>query len=234
LPPFADQLSNEGAILLEAAVGEYELASIESVFDKVAGRPGGRLRSLPESLAHLLKSGGTLQTIAAAHIGPSARPVRILVFDKSADANWQVAWHQDRTIAVTRRMDAAGFGHWTMKDGVHHVEPPFDIMERLITLRIHFDNCGEDNGPLKTIVGSHKRGRLRQADVGAIAKAGSIKSHPAKRGDVLLLKTTIIHASQKAKAPTRRRVLHIEFSPDARPGPLEWALLLTQRDQLRH
>ena len=53
--------------------------------------------------------------IAATVAGKPQRLVRILVFDKTRDRNWGVAWHQDRTIAVRSRVDLPGFGPWSVK-----------------------------------------------------------------------------------------------------------------------
>ncbi len=33
-----------------------------------------------------------------------------ILFDKIPDANWNVPWHQDVTIAVQERVEAEGFG----------------------------------------------------------------------------------------------------------------------------
>lgn len=41
-------------------------------------------------------------------LGPSARVVRGLFFDKTPDANWTVPWHQDRSIAVREKVDLQG------------------------------------------------------------------------------------------------------------------------------
>src|SRR5947208_4092608 len=36
-------------------------------------------------------------------LGPTARPVRGLLFDKTPGANWKVAWHQDLSTAVKEK-----------------------------------------------------------------------------------------------------------------------------------
>ena len=52
----------------------------------------------------------TLQDVAASILGPECLPVRAILFDKNADQNWSLGWHQDRTIAVRQRIDIDGFG----------------------------------------------------------------------------------------------------------------------------
>src|SRR5207344_3420774 len=106
-----------------------------------------------------------LVDLARAAIGLPTRAVRGILFDKTPAANWKVAWHQDRTIAVRKRLDTPGFGPWSEKLGVAHVEPPVEILERMVTLRVHLDDCPAANGPLRLLPGSHLRGRLSATDI---------------------------------------------------------------------
>src|SRR5579859_4962571 len=89
-------------------------------------------------------------------LGRDARPVRGLLFDKSPGANWKVAWHQDLSIAVKKRVEVEGFGPWSEKAGVVHVQPTVRVLEDMVTVRLHLDDCSEDNGPLQVLPGSHK------------------------------------------------------------------------------
>jgi hypothetical protein len=57
-------------------------------------------------------------------LGQESFAVRGILFNKTPDANWKVVWHQDRTIAVRERKNVAGFGPWSIKAGVQHVQPP--------------------------------------------------------------------------------------------------------------
>ena len=45
----------------------------------------------------------------------------------------------------------------------------------------------------------------------------------AEAGDVWLYATPILHASEAAKVPTRRRVLQVDYAAGDLPGGLEWA-----------
>ena len=49
-------------------------------------------------------------------------------------------WHQDLSIAVKERHEVAGFGPWSVKEGVP-VQPPVEILESMLTLRLHLDDC---------------------------------------------------------------------------------------------
>ena len=83
---------------------------------------GGVRNALGKSLSlrELAFSGPPAQA-AAAILGPTARPVKLTIFDKTSRSNWKVPWHQDLTIAVKRRLDLPGYGPWSVKDGVPHV-----------------------------------------------------------------------------------------------------------------
>jgi ectoine hydroxylase-related dioxygenase (phytanoyl-CoA dioxygenase family) len=160
--------------------------------------------------------------IARAFVGDGAKLVRSLFFDKIAEANWKVAWHQDRTIAVRRRIEADGFGPWTIKAGVPHVQPPDSVLENMIALRIHLDDTNELNGALRVIAGSHRMGRLSQTLI------QELKERPAaicvaSRGSILVMRPLLLHSSSACSEPTHRRVIHFEFAGSGLPGGLDWS-----------
>lgn len=155
-------------------------------------------------------------------LGADARLVNGLFFDKTPDANWKVAWHQDLAISVKERMDVSGFGPWTLKAGVHHVQPPPAILECMLALRIHLDDTNEANGALKVIPGSHKLGRLTAVEISLISHETAPVLCEAARGSVLAMRPLLLHASSAGSSPNRRRVIHLEFANCALPGSLAW------------
>jgi len=207
---------------LPAAIGPDALQGIE---DAVAGLPqdqaGVRLHGIA-ALHPILLPGGPAGAVAAAILGPGCRPVRAILFDKTATANWALAWHQDRTVAVRERVEVPGFGPWTVKDGMAHVAPPAAVLAGMVTLRVHLDPVPADNAPLLVAPGSHRPGRVAQADVpGAVARCG-IAACLAAAGDAWLYATLILHASDAAAAPRRRRVLQVDYAVGGLPGGLQW------------
>lgn len=150
-------------------------------------------------------------------------PVRSILFDKTPETNWDVVWHQDVTIAVKERKDVDGFGPWSVKQGVPHVQPHASVLERMMTLRLHLDNCPAENGPLLVVPGSHTHGFI---DVRTLDTAECDRNAVAcvvKAGDVVAMRPLILHASKKSLVPSHRRVLHIEYACERLPGGLEWA-----------
>ena len=184
------------------------------------GRPGHRLP--PASVASLA-SVDQVRRLASRHIGALARPVRVLLFDKRDGGNWSLGWHQDRTIEVRKRLEVPGFGPWTMKQGRPHVAPPFSILERMVTARLHIDEVDAENAPLLVAPGSHRLGIVPESRIDAtIAGLGS-RECVAAIGDVWLYSTPILHASSRSLPGRRRRVVQIDFSAESLPGGLEWA-----------
>ena len=55
-----------------------------------------------------------------------------------------------------------------MKANVLRVQPPAEVLEHMVSMRLHLDNCGEENGALRVIPGSHLHGRVPKKAVQAI------------------------------------------------------------------
>jgi hypothetical protein len=191
------------------------------------------LRHLPEdqagirlsgiaALAPMLTPDGSIGSIAATILGPGCRAVRAILFDKTARTNWSLAWHQDRTICVRRRIEVDGFGPWTMKGGMHHVAPPFDVLARMVTVRVHLDNVPATNAPLLIAPGSHRDGRVPVEAIADVVRRRGIRACVAAAGDIWAYATPILHASDAAAEPTHRRVLQLDFAAEELPGGLEW------------
>ena len=153
----------------------------------------------------------------------NALPVRMIYFDKSKDSNWSLGWHQDRTIAVKKRQPVDGFEIWTTKNRVPHVEPPFEVLEKSITVRISIDNSNDENGALEVIAGSHLHGRLSDSETNDLVSNTQSTLLDTKAGDVIFLKAPILHRSAKSKSKARRRVVQIDYSWAQLPSPLQWA-----------
>ena len=215
-------LGIHGARLYPQALSEIDIAELRALADPIlAGQSGARIFG-GEIAAAILAPKGALQRIATGIMGDAARPVRAILFDKNADANWSAGWHQDRTIAVRERRETEGYGPWSVKGGAVHVEPPFEILSTMITMRAHLDDCDRDNAPLLVAPGSHRLGRVRLPEIDATAKRLGAACCLARAGDVWAHATAIIHASERAHRPRRRRVLQIDFSANALPAGLEW------------
>jgi hypothetical protein len=215
------QLDSDGAEhFAGAALGVS--SRLTSVLDSISTGMAGIRLDHAHGLADLLGPHGVIGSVAARFLGGMAKPVRAVLFDKTADRNWGLGWHQDRTICVEARRDAPGFGPWTIKAGLTHVAPPFAYIERMITLRIHLDDVTQDNAPLLVALGSHKLGLIPVGEVDAVVSRCNRHACLARIGDIWAYATPILHASNAAREPARRRVLQIDYSADDLPYGLNW------------
>ncbi len=211
-----------GAQIFEGALDNAACLSIEqAIADLPSDVPGVRIGSAP-ALRAMLAVEGPIASIAASALGPDAHAVRAVLFDKTAARNWALGWHQDRTIVVEQRADADGFGPWTVKAGLIQVEPPFAILERMVTIRVHLDPVDATNAPLRIVPGSHRLGRLPEASIKHVVEDRGERECLANRGDVWLYATPIVHGSRAANPPRRRRVLQVDYAAVELPAPLRW------------
>jgi len=214
--------AHDGAALFEAVLTADEVTALTERLDPaIDGRPGRRLPG-DAAIGDLLSADGKVGRIAAGLIGPTARPVRAVLFDKTPEANWIVAWHQDRTICVRERVEVEGFGPWSTKDGLVHVAPPIGVLEGMATLRLHLDDCDDDNAPLLIARGSHRLGYVRADQAAAKAAERPLFTCHAAAGDVWAYSTPILHASERSKSNRRRRVLQVDYAAALLPGGMEW------------
>lgn len=155
-------------------------------------------------------------------LGPAAFPVQSLLFDKHPEANWKVRWHQDVMIPVRARRETPGFRSWSVKAGQTYVQPPAEVLERMLILRLHLDDCPAENGALRVIPGSHAAGRLNGEAVRQWRERVPEVACALPAGGILLMRPLLLHASSPAELPRHRRVIHVEFTADPLPGDLEW------------
>lgn len=221
------RLDEYGYALLEQILGPGEAialaeelgATLEALSEETGVRRAGghvyaarnlgllwpRLRevsSLVESRAHLREI-----------MGPSARLVRALYFDKPPHGPWSLPWHRDTNVAVSGT--AVEGINISVRAGVPHVRASECILSRMLSIRLHLDNSTSRNGALWVRPGSHLLSTEPDGEQVIEAEAGS----------VLLMRPLLLHRSRESTDPTRRRrVLHLEYAVDERPAPnMSWA-----------
>ncbi|MDP1632889.1 MAG: phytanoyl-CoA dioxygenase family protein [Caulobacter sp.] len=214
--------ARDGAALFSETVDAGEIAALRQRLDPaIDGRPGRRLPD-GDAASDLLANDGPVGRIATGLIGATARPVRAVLFDKTPDANWIVAWHQDRTITVRERVEVEGFGPWSTKDGLLHVAPPIAVLEGMATLRLHLDDCDDENAPLRIAMGSHRLGYVPATLAASKAVALPPFVCHANAGDVWAYATPILHMSERSRSNGRRRVLQVDYAASDLPAGLRW------------
>lgn len=204
-----------------------ELARLRTECDRlILNSPGAGIRSLLSRSDAIAEWAGSqvVRQLIESRIGREAFVARSILFDKHAAANWDVTWHQDTTIAVERRIETPEFGPWSVKDGIQHVRPPAEILDRMPTIRLHLDDTPSENGALLVIPGSHRFGILPHDRIQEFTNTATPIFCELKAGDVMLMRPLLLHASRKSVHPSRRRVIHLEFASGRLPGSLTWAI----------
>lgn len=172
-----------------------------------------------------MAQGGALLGIAREILGERAFPFRATLFDKSRTANWLVVWHQDTALPLKARREIAGWGPWSVKDGVQYAHAPASALEQVVALRVHLDDSTSENGPLRVLPGTHTLGALKDEEIHDLSLRVSGAVCLVSRGGVLAMRPLIVHASSKVQSKMPRRVLHIEYArPAAVSGGLELAI----------
>jgi hypothetical protein len=225
-----EALANDGYFLARGAVDPATIDELRRVSDAIVQR-GDTVRSASRNARRLLETcpeviefsvSDAVRCLVEPVLGGGALAVRGLLFDKVAGANWHVGWHQDLMIPVAEQRPTPGFTAWSVKEGVPHVRPPAAVLERMLTLRVHLDDCPADNGPLEVLPGTHRLGMVPESELGSVIQGHLPQLVTAQSGDVLLMRPLLFHSSRPAAIATHRRVVHLEFANEPLPGGLEW------------
>lgn len=154
-------------------------------------------------------------------LGAGYKMVKSIYFDKPIRANWVVNWHQDLTISVQNKVETEGFTHWLPKQNYFSVQPAVQYLENMLTIRIHLDDCTQQNGALRVIPKSHQTIQAVQNLPNAFFETEQICE--VAKGGALIMKPLIWHSSKRTENQQKRRVIHLEFSNLELPEPLIWA-----------
>ena len=203
--------------LIQSIISEISVA--DQVIQKYGVRNAEKRFS---SISNLINSDVIIDE-AKRILGKKVQVVRVIFFDKTPEKNWLVTWHQDKTVALNQKFDLDGWGRWTLKDGTHHVQPPVEVLDQMITFRLHLDPANDENGCLKVIPSSHENGILKQKQIDKIVSEKDHVSCVVNAGDAVIMRPHILHASSKAIVLDHRRIVHVEFSSFELPVGICWA-----------
>ena len=152
----------------------------------------------------------------------NAVAVQCTLFSKSKEANWLVPLHQDLSIPVAERVNSEECSGWSEKEGELFVQPPVCVLEQLLAIRLHLDDCDEQNGALRVVPGSHRLGRLNSNESHQERNQRGTVVVSIPSGGAMLMRPLLLHASSKANVDRPRRVLHFVFGPRKLPQNLRW------------
>lgn len=216
------RLTRDGFVRLTTSIDPAALDAALRALEDDPGPSAGDRRLLTKTWCSDLATAVIRDPALSCLIPECAVAVQATLFDKNEERNWLVGLHQDLSVPVAERADVEGFTGWSLKDGIWFVQPPIGVLERLVALRLHLDDCLHEDGALRVVPGSHLGGRLDPVDARAIRDREGDVVCEAGAGDVLALKPLLLHASSKSRSGRPRRVLHFLFGPERLPRPLAW------------
>jgi ectoine hydroxylase-related dioxygenase (phytanoyl-CoA dioxygenase family) len=224
------QLESEGFTLIENIFSEEEIDSLANTINQIdSSKPTFRkttdlfaIRQVLKEIPYIQKIifNEKLKALIKNHFGENYFVVKSIYFDKPEQSNWFVAYHQDLTISVDKKLPLDGYGPWTVKQDQFAVQPPLNVLQNIYTIRIHLDDTDERNGALKIIPKSHLA--IRRPETIDRQKEQELYCK-VKKGGVMIMKPLLLHASDKTTNNNKRRILHIEFSNIELPPEINWS-----------
>ena len=229
-----NEINSEGFAIIDNVYSENEIEKIISEIEKVTENETENstfrksqdlfairqfYKEIPETLNLIFNQ--NLREIIKLNFGENYFITKSIYFDKPEKSNWFVAYHQDLTISVNKKVEIQNFENWTTKQNQFAVQPPKEILEQNFTIRIHIDKTTKENGALKVLNKSHRKGIIRTENIELENETETICE--VEKGGIMIMKPLIFHASNKTTNNERRRVIHIEFSNQKLPNELEWS-----------
>ena len=143
-PRYLSEIDHDGFSLAADVVDSVQASLLVKAVEQCPASPHDRMPAIAYGRRDLLRvpeiarlaSSEPIRALVNPVLGENAFCVRGIWFDKLPEANWNVAWHQDLTIAVRERIDVARFSAWSIKEGIFHVQPPVKLLQRMLAVRI--------------------------------------------------------------------------------------------------
>ena len=207
-------LEQDGFAVVPSIIPAETISSVADALEQSRpSRKGAGIRNVLRIPAlRALAESAAIFALAKTVLGENAVPIRATLFDKSADSNWLVLWHQDTALPLREKRNVAGWGPWSVKEGVICAHAPAKALQQVLAVRVHLDDSNEANGPLRVLPSTHKLGVLSDDQIEDLVKTTvAIECH-VEIGGILLMRPLLVHASSKARSDAPRRVVHIEYA----------------------
>ena len=217
-----DQFATNGCSFIPQLLSAPECEAIAARLTSMPNESVGTRCLLSQPWCHTLAIEIRNKPELAALIPENYVATQCTYFQKSVDRNWLVAMHQDLSIPVAQRVDEPALTGWSEKEGALYVQAPVELAQTLVAVRLHIDACGDKDGPLKMLVGTHLRGYINPDSIAEIRQATTETISTAQQGDAWAMRPHVLHASSKSNGVSKRRVLHFLFGPRELPYGLRW------------
>ncbi|QGQ21304.1 phytanoyl-CoA dioxygenase family protein [Gimesia benthica] len=227
---FSAEIKQDGFQICREPLPQDTLAQFEAVIDSAREDSYRQRRSGTRYAirnAHLVLPGlrslleeGVLKQLAGDVLQQPVSLVSATLFDKRPGANWFVPPHQDLQVPIQGRIEDEDWKNWSLKAEQQYVEPPLNVFQQMLAVRVHLDECPGENGALEVVPRSHRR-RLTEDEVALIPEQ-EFQLCPVDAGEVLLMNPLLVHRSRSSRLPLRRRVLHVVYCAAVLSEGLAW------------
>ena len=216
-------LNQKGVEIIEGIYSEREVNEILKLIDTIKSENNFGVREFLTQYPKIAEKVFTKKLVKIIkQISPNCnRSIKSIYFDKPPIANWIVNWHQDLTINLMEKKEVNNFKNWRVKNDITIVQPNRELLENIFTIRIHLDDCTKENGALRVIEESHKKGII-EIKRWIKNKNGTVRICEVKKGGIVIMKPLILHSSKRTENRKNRRVIHIEFTDKELPIGLNW------------
>ena len=114
-----------------------------------------------------------------------------------------------------------GFGPWSTKDDVPHVQPPVKFLEQMLTVSIIW-MTRSSQWCLTHFARIASFGRLVSERIQSLRNDQPMFCVSHAAGDAVLVRPVFLHASSRSTSNRHRRVLHLEYAAFELPPELQW------------
>ncbi|MET1254587.1 phytanoyl-CoA dioxygenase family protein [Aliikangiella maris] len=123
--------------------------------------------------------------------------MRGILFDKTYKNNWRVGWYQDKIFAVSHKVNLPGWQSWSTKQNVLHCQLPDEVLNQIITSRLHLNEMTLQSGGLQVIPQSYLNGVLLREQIETIVSTKQVINIRANAGDLMVMRPKLLHRSNK-------------------------------------
>lgn len=216
------QFNIDGFAFVPGIISAEECQTIAQAVSGELTDSAGTRNLLPSSWCRALAAKISRHPLVSNVLPAGSVAVQCTYFEKSAAKNWLVPIHQDLSIPVAERVPVPGLTGWSEKEGQLYVQAPVELLQKLLAVRLHIDDCSADDGPLQVLPGSHLNGLVSPQAAALARQTQNQVTCIAKQGDAMLMRPLLLHSSSHSTGSGKRRVLHFLFGPGELPFGLRW------------
>ena len=191
-----ESFADDGYMVIPDVLNSVDADDVVGLISGILGSNAGARRLLDiewcARMADMIACDPRLREFLPAN----AQAVQCTLFAKSSARNWLVSPHQDLSVPVAERVESPICSGWSQKQGDTYVQPPIPILENVLAVRLHLDECDERDGALRVVPGSHRLGRLRPDEIGLACQARGERVVSVPKGGAMLMRPLLLHLRQ--------------------------------------